>query len=49
MFDQGGDDALRILVHKLGQHHNAGMPLYQNGDIAVIGTDNQVTFLIADR
>ena len=32
LLDEGGDDALCVLVFDLRQHHKAGMAFYQRGD-----------------
>ena len=43
-FDQGGDDALGVLVGAFDQHDIARFALHKGRDVAVLGAADQVTF-----
>ena len=47
LLDEGGHDALGVLVRHLGQDHIAGVTLDERGDEAVPGAGNQVALPMA--
>ena len=47
LLDQRIDDRLGGLILDSDQHHVACMTLHQGGDLAVVATEQQVTFPVA--
>ncbi|KZL01877.1 hypothetical protein PsAD26_04744 [Pseudovibrio sp. Ad26] len=44
VFDQPGDNTARVFVGNLNQHDIACLPLNKSGDIAILGSSDQITF-----